>query len=778
MSELLRNTAHFVEPVTNKIRVKPQWTYQEFLSHVDGESHGVLPKEMIRDIVYDSRKVISTPGLVFFALQGPFRNGQAFISDAYEKGVRIFVVEQLPTQMWEDASFILVENGLRSLQKLAAAYRKTLSYPLVAITGSLGKTTVKEWMYHLLSGKLQVNRSPKSYNSQLGVALSILQLPVLADLGMIEVAVTKPGEMAALRDMLAPNAGILTNILPSHAREFTSVEAYAQELTSLFSDCEWVIAPDDTQFEMNVQNFFFLSKKFTEIESHIPVLDKNNHQNARLAIYGAEKFTRVDPQRVKTLPHLAMRLETFEGINGSLIINDTYTMDVEAFKSSLSYQLAICQGKKRMALIGLSPENKELKMKLNDLCLEFDVNEIHFFEQDEEVQIDFSNAVVLVKGARFMQRIANRLKRKQHKTQLNYHLSALKHNLNQYKSTLNPNTKLLAMVKAQSYGAGLTTLANYLEKQGVDYFGVAYADEGVELRQAGIKLPILVMNTEEEGMESCVEYQLEPAIYDFAQLDELIKLLIAQEKTAFPIHIKLDTGMKRLGFHPSEVQQLMEILSAQPEVRVKSVYSHLADADNIKSDFTTQQIDLFTMLSEQMEKALNYSFLKHLLNSEGIANFPTAQFDMVRLGIGLFGLSANKEFAQRLKPVIEWTSSISQMKWVQKGESIGYGQSFVAPKNMLIGTIPIGYADGFKRSLSNGKGCVYIQGVSCSVVGRVCMDMIMVDLGTLNVDAKTSVEIIGEHQSLSDFAKACDTIGYEILTSISPRVHRIYSEEE
>ena len=758
--------------------MKPHWTYQEFLSHLGGESYGIIPKEIIRDIAYDSRKVIPAPGLVFFALQGPFRNGQSFIADAYEKGVRIFVVEQMPIQKWEDASFILVENSLKALQKLAAAYRKTISYPLLAITGSLGKTTVKEWIYHLLSGKLQVNRSPKSYNSQLGVALSILQLPVLADLGIIEVAVTKPGEMAALRDMLAPNVGILTNILPSHAREFPSVETYTQELTSLFKDCKWVVAPEDTSTVLNEKYFSFLSGKSEGIEEFIPFLDANNHQNARLAICTAEKFVQIDQQRVKTLPHLAMRLETFEGIDGSLIINDTYTMDVEAFKSSLSYQLAICQGRKRMALIGLSQENKELQPKLNDLCREFDVNEIHFFEQEEDVNIDVSNAVVLVKGARFMQRMANRLKRKQHKTQLNYHLSALKHNLHQYKAVLNPRTQLLAMVKAQSYGAGLTTLANYLEKQGVDYFGVAYADEGVELRQAGIKLPILVMNTEEEGMESCLEYQLEPAIYDFAQLDELVKVLIAQEKTAFPIHIKLDTGMKRLGFHPSEVQQLLEILSAQPEVRVKSVYSHLADADNESSEFTMRQMDLFSKLSLQMEEALNYSFLKHLLNSEGIANFPSAQFDMVRLGIGLFGMSSNAEFAKRLKPVIEWTSSISQMKWVQKGESIGYGQSFVAPKDMHIATIPIGYADGFKRSLSNGKGCVYIHGVSCPVVGRVCMDMIMVDLGELQVDNKTSVEIIGEHQSLSDFAKACDTIGYEVLTSISPRVHRIYSEEE
>ncbi len=774
----LRNTVHFVVPATNKSKLNLHWTYQEFLSHLGGESVGTIPQGPVREIVYDSRKIISAPGLVFFALNGAFRNGQSFLADAYDKGVRIFVVERLPAYMWEDASFILVENSLKALQKLAASHRKGIHYPIVAITGSLGKTTVKEWMYHLLSGKLQVYRSPKSYNSQLGVALSILQLPKVADLGIIEVAVTHPGEMAAMREMLAPDAGVLTNILPSHAREFTSIHAYANELTSLFSDCHWVLTSCVEQGLIQVKNLAILPNELAEFEEEIQFTDENNHQNARLAIHAASRFLSVDKERVKSLPHLAMRLETYEGINGSLIINDTYTMDVEAFKSSLSYQLAIANGRKRITLIGLEPEQAGLTSKLNELCQEFGVQEIHFCQKDEELTVDISHALVLVKGERFMQRIANRLKLKQHKTQLNYDLSALKHNLNQYKSSLRPMTKMLVMVKAQSYGAGLTTLASYLEKQGVDYFGVAYADEGVELRKAGIKTPILVMNTEEEGMESCVEFQLEPAIYDFEQLDELLKTLIAQEKTAYPIHIKLDTGMKRLGFHPSEVQQLMEIISAQPEVRVKSVYSHLADADNPSSDFTLKQIQLFETLSNQIAQSLSYPFMKHILNSEGMANYPSAQFDMVRLGIGLFGLSSNASFQKRLKPVIEWTSSISQIKQIQKGESIGYGQTFVAPRDMKIATIPIGYADGFKRSLSNGKGCVFIENVACPVLGRVCMDMIMVDLGARNVNVKSKVEIIGENQTLSDFARSCDTIGYEILTSISPRVHRSYSEEE
>jgi alanine racemase len=361
---------------------------------------------------------------------------------------------------------------------------------------------------------------------------------------------------------------------------------------------------------------------------------------------------------------------------------------------------------------------------------------------------------------------------------LSYNLSALKHNLNQYKASLNPETKMLAMVKAQSYGAGLTSIAQYLEKQGIHYFGVAYSDEGKELRKSGIKSPILVMNAEEEGMETCVEYDLEPAIYDFNQLDELLKVLIAQEKTAFPIHIKLDTGMKRLGFYPEEVQQLIEVLAAQPEVIVKSVYSHLADAEDQESTFTAHQIAQFEESCKQFESYLSYPFLRHILNSEGIAHYPNAQFDMVRIGIGLFGLSSNRSFEQRLKPVIEWTSSISQVKTIRPGESVGYGRSFVAEKEMRIAIIPIGYADGFKRNVSNGVGAVYIQNQCCPVVGRVCMDMIMVDLGDLKIEPNMKVEIIGTNRGLTEFAKDCQTIPYEILTSISLRVHRSYSEEE
>ena len=757
--------------------MKLELTYTDFCSQLNGKAEGAPYSELIQEVVYDTRKINPSAGLVFFALTGPFRQGESYISAAYEKGVRVFVVHQVPVNKWSDASFIVVKDTLAALQLLAKNYRNKLQYPILAIAGSLGKTTVKEWLYHLLAGKLEVFRSPKSYNSQLGVALSLLQLPKKADLAIIEVAATKPGEMNILADILRPTHGILTNVLSSHANEFSDFIQYSQEICSLFKGVQWLITPEKTESlaQLSVKT---ISVQPNALDALIPFQDENSILQSKIAIAAAQEWTTIEEERIKSLPQLAMRLETFEGNDGSLIINDTYTLDKEAFKSSLSYQLSIAGSKRRIVLIGLSAEQLVKKDDIQELCQQFGVDEVHFLQQEEELTLSLKNAVVLVKGARFMQRVANRLKWKQHKTQLSYNLSALKHNLNQFKNSLNAETSMLAMVKAQSYGAGLTTMAQFLEKQGIHYFGVAYSDEGKELRKSGIKTPILVMNAEEEGMETCVEYDLEPAIYDFNQLDELLKVLITQEKTAFPIHIKLDTGMKRLGFYPDQVQQLIEVLAAQPEVLVKSVYSHLAEAEDQESTFTAKQIAQFEEICKQFESYLSYPFLRHILNSEGIAHYPNAQFDMVRIGIGLFGLSSNRLMEQRLKPVIDWTSSISQVKMIHPGESVGYGRTFIAQKEMRIAIIPIGYADGFKRSLSNGVGAVFIDNQRCPVVGRVCMDMIMVDLGELKIHSNTKVEIIGSNQSLTQFAKDCHTIPYEILTSISPRVHRSYSEEE
>jgi alanine racemase len=377
-----------------------------------------------------------------------------------------------------------------------------------------------------------------------------------------------------------------------------------------------------------------------------------------------------------------------------------------------------------------------------------------------------------------MQQLASQFRLKKHKTYVEIDLTAIRNNLSVFKNALEPSTKILAMVKAQSYGSGLEKIAKYLEQQGIDYLGVAYADEGVELRKAGIQLPILVMNAEEESFEDCIDFELEPAIYSTSKLDLFIKELILKGKTAYPVHLKIETGMKRLGIENNELPQIVEMLHAQPEIVVKSIYSHLAESDNRRDKrFTEHQVQRFNEAKHYLKSQLNYSFDAHILNSEGIANYPAAQMSMVRLGIGMYGVSGHPQIKQKLKPVIGWYSVISQIKKVKKGESVGYSRSFIAPSDMMIAIVPVGYADGYRRSLSNGKGKVFIQGVACSILGRVCMDMVLVDLGKLSIKEGAKVEIIGLQQSLEELATQMDTIPYEVMTGISKRVHRIYIEE-
>jgi alanine racemase len=354
----------------------------------------------------------------------------------------------------------------------------------------------------------------------------------------------------------------------------------------------------------------------------------------------------------------------------------------------------------------------------------------------------------------------------------------LKENLTAFKNTLNPGVKILAMVKAQSYGSGVEKMASFLSNQGIDYFGVAYADEGVELRKEGIKTPILVMNAEEEGFENCIQYDLEPAIFSFRQLENFIKELILSGITNFPVHIKIDTGMKRLGFELRELQQLSDILKSQPEIHIKSLYTHLAESDNLRDNrFTNLQISRFNQAYEFISKSLNYKVDRHVLNSEGISNFPEAQFEMVRLGVGMYGISSNPQVKRRLKPVMTWVSAVSQIKSIQKGESVGYNRTYIATEPVKIAVIPVGYADGFRRSLGNGKGGVYIKNDFCPTLGRVCMDMIMVDITGVSVQEGDRVEIIGINQPIEKFAQLMETIPYEVMTGISKRVHRVYLED-
>lgn len=764
--------------------MKLNFQFTEFCQSILGE-HLCGPQHfIIEKVVYDTRKIASSEGQAFFALKGDFRDGNDFLNDAYRKGIRVFVVSEIPNKPHKNAAYILVRDTLASIQNLALQHRKKFNYPVIAISGSNGKTTVKEWLYHLLSDKMRIIRSPKSYNSQLGVALSLLEMHENADLAIIEAGISKSGEMESLQKMIQPDFGIFTSFGSAHEEGFSSVEEHLEEKLKLFSGSKKTLVSSTIKLTKNqltlINGVVINPIDYTKELEALPFTDKPSVLSGSLALAAAKSLGKIDLERIKTLPRLAMRMETFEGRDNSTIINDTYNLDLDALEFSLEYQLAIAEGKKRIVLVGLDDANKHKEQDLIQIIKKFKPDSYQFVYQGQNPQIDVSNAVVLVKGTRKskMEKLASRLRLKKHKTYVEINLSAIKHNIQVFKSQLKPNTKMLAMVKAQSYGAGLEKIGLYLEKQGIDYLGVAYPDEGVELRKAGIKVPILVMNPVDEGFEECIKYQLEPTVFSFEQLNELLHELIFQGVQNFPVHVKIDTGMRRLGFDFKELPRLMEIIQAQPEIAIKGIYSHLADSDNRRDKrFTDLQIKRFIEACNYISSNYVGKFITHLLNSEGIANFPEAQFNMVRIGIGMYGVSSNPALVKKLRPVISWKSTVSQVKQIHKGESVGYSRSFVADKNMEIAIVPVGYADGFRRSLSNGVGSVVINGQICNVVGRVCMDMIMVDVTKKFIKTADAVELIGEKITLSQFAEKMQTISYEVLTSISKRVHRTYLEE-
>ena len=764
--------------------MKLNLTFDEFCLAINGQHLHGSKEEIIQQIQFDTRKIYPLPNQAFFALKGSYRNGHDFITDAYKKGVRTFVVSEPKLPELRDATFIFVKDTLLALQDLAYYHRKKFTYPIIGITGSVGKTTVKEWLFHLLSDKYRIVRSPKSFNSQLGVALSLLNLHEDCDLAIIEAGISKPGEMEALERMIQPTIGILTSVSKAHEDNFPSYEVHLTEKMALFKNVQTTVLGSgfliSKEQMRSIKAYEPTIGEFAKELHLLPFQDRGSSSSALLAIATAKILKGLDIQKIATLPRLAMRLETFEGRENSIIINDTYNLDLDALKLSLEYQLALAEGKKRIVIVGLEEDWKHLESKIRATIDDFKPDLLVFSSKPKIADAELKDAIVLVKGTRGakMEKIARSFKLKQHKTEVIYNLSAIKHNLSVFKNQLQPSTKILAMVKAQSYGVGLEKIASFLEKIGISYLGVAYSDEGVELRKSGIKIPILVMNPEEEGFEACIKYNLEPAIYSLNQLDELISTLISMEKSNFPIHIKVDTGMRRLGFEREELPKLIEIIQAQPEVRIAGVYSHLADADNRRDKrFTQLQINRFQEACAWISNKVPYPFIRHLVNSEGIANYPEAQFDMVRIGIGMYGISSNPSLHKRLQAVINWKSEISQIKTMQIGESVGYSRTFIANEKMKIAIIPVGYADGFRRSLSNGKGGVFLNNTFCPILGKVCMDMIIIDVTKLAVSEGDEVEIIGENQTIEIFANAMDTIPYEVMTSISKRVHRAYSEE-
>ena len=782
---------------------------------INGECNSIK-NNLIKTVFIDSRIYFDKKTALFFAIKGNQHDGHQYIKELYNKGLRYFVVDQtVNTNGIEDATLIKVTNTLEALQKLAIFHKLKFNIPTIAITGSNGKTIIKEWLYHYLRDDYTIVRSPKSYNSQVGVPLSIFQLNKEHSLGIFEAGISMPGEMKLLENIIKPNYGILSNIGTSHLENFDSINALIKEKKVLFKNLEWyqnfefnndeqVVQIHSIIVNENTSNFTVTKNKKNYLFT-LPFIDKASLDNVLTCVHFLVKFglnIQTILEKTKTLPTIAFRLETQHGINNNTIIKDNYNSNITALTIALDYLKRFNNQEKVVILTDILQDQihtKELYFQLAELINERKINYFigigtnlvqhknlfnkgHFYTTIDDFLTQFNlkkikNSCVLLKGSRVyrLDKINSLLIHKTHQTTLEINLTALSNNITYYKNKLSDNTKLMAMVKAFGYGAGYKEIATVIQHSKVDYLGVAYTDEGVELRKQKINLPIVVMNTEDFSFEDIVINQLEPSIYSLEQLEQFVKFLIDQKILSYPIHLKIDTGMYRLGFLENEIQYLIDTIINQPEIYIKGIFSHLAAADDVNEDsFTKQQIKQFNKISKKIEDSIGYEPIKNILNSSGIERFKDSQLDMVRLGVGMYGISSK----EKLETVSTLKTKISQIKLVKANSSIGYGRSEFVKKDTLIGIIPIGYADGFNRSLSNGKGTVWIKGQYIPVIGRISMDMTMINLSTL-IDVKVGeeVEIFGKNRPIEELAKQLNTIPYEVLTSVSERVVRTYVEE-
>lgn len=798
---------------------------------------------VISQISIDSRIISKPEETLFFALKGLNNNGHDFIEDLYSKGVRNFVISDVTWDLDKltEANFIICDSVLTVLQKVAQFHRSKFNIPIVGITGSNGKTIVKEWLSEFLKIAYTIVKSPKSYNSQVGLPLSVLLLNNSHGFGIFEAGISMPDEMGLLEAILRPDYGIITNIGSAHQENFKSKEEKAQEKLKLFQHSKLLVyCKDDPIIDGIIQSERKYSSKTifnwsatnenvdlfiqNEIESNktiikgiykkkeytieIPFTDKASIENAVQVwafLFAIEMIDTSVFNKFSSLTPVAMRLEQKEGINGSVLINDSYSSDIESLTIALDYLKQFKQkdfkslvlsdllqtGKSKEQLYaeiaellsrheidkvyGIGPEISSY-LKLKNIKHSFFINTRQFL--DRISKDEFHNEVVLIKGARdfHFEKIINYLEKKSHQTTLEINLSALIRNVNYFKSKLHPKTKIMAMVKAFSYGSGSYEIANILQYHHADYLAVAYTNEGIELREAGIFLPIMVMNANPDNFDLMIEYNLEPEIFSMNVLDKF--LLCAQRGGVkkYPVHIKVDTGMNRLGFQQKEICKLKYHLSSTDLLQVKSVFSHLSCADiEDEDEFTLEQINTFQSMVSELKEELSYPFEMHILNSSGIARFPAYQFDMVRLGIGMYGLDV--EFSDELENVICLKSVVSQIKDVPIGGSVSYGRKWKAKLPSQIAIIPIGYADGLNRRLSNGLGEVQVKGKKVKLIGNICMDMCMLDVTGMDVKVGEEVIVYGEQIKVEEIAKKLDTIPYEILTSVSHRVKRIYIQE-
>lgn len=804
--------------------------FSQLASIVDGKQLAFRQDEPIRYLIIDSRKVGALSGAIFFAIKGDRHDGHQYIKELLQKGVRQFVIErdELIDMFPESCNVICVKSSIEALQKVAAFHREQFTIPVIGITGSNGKTIVKEWLFQILSRNLNVVKNPGSYNSQVGVPLSVWQIQSHHQLAIFEAGISKPDEMQRLERIIKPTIGIFTNIGTAHDEGFQHSEQKIQEKLKLFSRSEVLIyckdhaAIDQAVTETSIPTYTWGESEEADlmirrqddhylvlfgdkpIKFQIPFIDKASLENifhiVALLLYKGYDAATIQ-QRISALRSVPMRLELKDGINDSQVIDDTYNNDLGGLEISIQFLLHQHQKKRKTIILsdilesGLSSD--ALAQQVADLINESGISKFigigpallkrkdlfavssFFYSSTEDFLAhhpidDFEDEVILVKGARSFafEKITARLQHKLHGTVMEIDLDALVHNLNYFKSLLQPSTKVMVMVKAFAYGSGSAEVANLLQYHRADYLGVAYADEGIELRKHNSSLPIMVMNPSIESLESMLHYNLEPEIYSFKLFDALLKALNGR---ACKIHLKLDTGMHRLGFEANDVDVLIDALRKHPNLQVASIFSHLAGADESKhDDFSASQAKQFKLLADKISFSLGYRPLLHILNSPGILRLPEFQFDMVRLGIGLYGVDPTTQGFDQLKPVATLKTMISQIREVPAGESIGYGRRGVADKLKRVGTIAIGYADGYTRAFSRGVGQVMINGKLAPVIGNVCMDMTMVDVTDTDAQEGDEVIIFGPGLPIQAVAASVNTIPYEILTNTSERVKRIF----
>jgi alanine racemase len=796
--------------------------------------HGT-DESVIDNISIDSRSLQNDEGTLFFALSGPNNDAHRYIPELVEKGVRNFVVTEIPAAQGKNVNFYRVANTLEALQQLAGWHRSRFNFPMIGITGSNGKTIVKEWLNFLLGPDYSIIRSPKSYNSQVGVPLSVLGINEMHNLGIFEAGISTTSEMEKLEPIIKPTIGILTNIGTAHDEGFENDSEKISEKLRLFEHCDILICnanPEVSALAGSLRTFSWsfddkiadvlISKEHTpdktqlNVESgnqflkvEIPFRDSASIENAVscLMVLLWLKYDEVTIQsRMAELFPVEMRLKVKNGIHNTTLIDDSYSSDFQSLKIALDFLESQKHHKRKTVIIsdifqsGMSDDELYTKVahliQSNNVDRVFGIGEtisafrnkfknITVFNTTAEFlsvidTIDFRSETILIKGARDFrfEDVAFHLEEKTHETVLEINLNALSHNLNFYRSKLDRGTKLMVMVKAFGYGNGGFEIAKLLEHHKTDYLGVAFADEGISLKTAGIKLPIMVLNPENTSFPAIIQHGLEPEIYSLKGLNALLKIAEERGLRDFPIHIKLDTGMHRLGFEEEHLPQLIATLKSNTSVAVKSILSHMATSDDLDHhEFALSQIELFEKLSSTLMRELGINPIRHILNTSGISNYPQAQYDMVRLGIGLYGVSNDEAEQKYLMNVGTLKSVISQIRTIQKFESVGYGRRFIAEKETRIATIPIGYADGISRHWGNGNGFVTINNRKAPIVGSVCMDMLMCDCSGINCREGDAVIIFGESPNVILMAHKLKTIPYEILTSISQRVKRIFYRE-